>query len=59
MRQPVDGLAAGRKLEPDAVQALIDQGPFSAGRALKTGLVDQVASSTPSAPSSRVVPMRC
>jgi protease IV len=36
----VDTIAQGRKKSPDAVRALIDQGPFMAKDALANGLVD-------------------
>jgi protease IV len=36
----VDTIAQGRKKQPDAVRALIDQGPFTAKDALAGGLVD-------------------
>lgn len=36
----VDGIAAGRKKSSDEVRAIIDEGPFTAQRALKAGLVD-------------------
>ncbi len=36
----VDTIAQGRKKQPDAVRALIDQGPFTAKDALASGLVD-------------------
>jgi protease-4 len=38
----VERVAAGRKKTPDAVRALIDQGPFTASRALAGGLVDEL-----------------
>jgi protease-4 len=36
----LDRIAAARKKTPDQVRALIDQGPFTANRALSAGLVD-------------------
>jgi len=36
----VQAIAAGRKTTPEAVRALIDQGPFIGPKALKAGLVD-------------------
>lgn len=36
----VEHIAAGRKKSPDEVRAIIDQGPFTATRALHAGLVD-------------------
>jgi len=36
----IDRIAQGRKLAPDAVRALLDQGPFLANEALHDGLVD-------------------
>lgn len=41
-RQIVDGVAEARGLSRDRVKALIDEGPFSAERALDVGLVDAV-----------------
>jgi protease-4 len=38
----VERVAAGRKKTPDATRALIDQGPFTASRALAAGLVDEL-----------------
>jgi protease-4 len=38
----VDRVAAARKKTPDATRALIDQGPFTATRALSAGLVDEL-----------------
>jgi protease-4 len=35
-------IGAGRKKSADEVRAIIDQGPFTASRALKTGLVDEL-----------------
>lgn len=35
-------IAQGRKKEPDAVRALVDQGPFVANEAFSNGLVDQL-----------------
>jgi protease-4 len=40
--QIVDGVAKNRDLSPDRVKALIDEGPFSAERALKAKLIDAV-----------------
>jgi protease-4 len=40
--QLVAGIAAGRQKTPDAVRAIIDQGPFTATQALKAGLVDEL-----------------
>lgn len=40
----VDVVARGRRKTPEEVRALIDQGPFSARRALDTGLVDALVS---------------
>jgi protease-4 len=39
----VGAIARGRKLDPERVRALIDQGPFTAEEAKKAGLVDDVA----------------
>jgi protease IV len=39
----VDAVAAGRHLERPKAQALVDQGPYSAQRALTAGLVDALA----------------
>jgi protease IV len=39
----VDAVAAGRRLERDAAAAKVDQGPYSAVRALAAGLVDALA----------------
>ena len=39
-RQIVDGIARSRRLEPDAVRALIDGGPLAAEEARAAGLVD-------------------
>jgi protease-4 len=36
----VDHIAAGRRKTPDEVRTIIDQGPFTATRALQAGLVD-------------------
>ena len=36
----VDHIAAGRNKKPEDVRAIIDQGPFSASRAVAAGLVD-------------------
>lgn len=41
----VSAVAKGRKRSEDEVRALIDQGPFSARRALEAGLVDGLATS--------------
>jgi len=41
--QIVDGLAEGRGFEAEAVEALIDQGPFVAEEALSHGLVDYLS----------------
>jgi protease-4 len=38
----VKRIATGRKKTPEEVKALIDQGPFTATRALKAGLVDSL-----------------
>lgn len=38
----VEAVAQGRKKQPDAVKALIDQGPFVASEALSSGLVDSL-----------------
>jgi protease-4 len=38
----VGRIARGRKLSPDKVKKLIDQGPYSARSALKNGLVDRL-----------------
>src|SRR6185369_16460458 len=35
-------IAAARKKSPEEVQAIIDQGPFTASQALKAGLVDSL-----------------
>ncbi|MDA8231496.1 MAG: signal peptide peptidase SppA [Magnetospirillum sp.] len=40
--QTVTGIAAGRKLSPDTVQALINKGPLLASEALSAGLVDKL-----------------
>jgi protease-4 len=40
--QLVEGIAAGRKLPPDKVQALLGKGPFLPAEALSAGLVDQI-----------------
>ncbi|MCP3103897.1 signal peptide peptidase SppA [Myxococcus sp. K15C18031901] len=40
----VDAVSGGRRKTPDEVRALIDQGPFSAQRALAVGLVDGLVS---------------
>lgn len=42
MDQLVDGIAAARNLEPDAVRALVDRGPLPAGQAREAGLIDRV-----------------
>jgi protease-4 len=39
----VDGIAAGRRLEPAYVRTLIDQAPLAAAAAQEAGLVDHVA----------------
>lgn len=39
----IEGISAGRSLEPTAVRDLIDQGPFGAQQALDSGIVDAVA----------------
>ena len=39
----VDAVAAGRRLERDAAALKVDQGPYSATRALSAGLVDALA----------------
>jgi protease IV len=39
----VDAVAAGRRLEREAAAAKVDQGPYSAERALAAGLVDALA----------------
>jgi len=36
----INTIAAGRKKQPDAVKALVDQGPFEGAQALSAGLVD-------------------
>lgn len=41
--QIVQGIAQGRKLQPDAVRALVDRGPFLGDEAVKEKLVDGVA----------------
>jgi len=38
----IAGIAAGRKKTPDAMRALIDQGPFLASAAQRDGLVDEL-----------------
>ena len=40
--QLVHGIAQGRKLEPQAVKALVDQGPFSAEQAHDARLIDHL-----------------
>ena len=40
--QLVDGMAAGRKMPPDAVRALMGKGPFLPAEAKAAGLVDQI-----------------
>ena len=40
--QIVAGIAEGRRLEPDQVRALIDQGPFDTNQAVDAHLVDHV-----------------
>jgi protease-4 len=39
----IAGIAEGRKLDPVQVQALIDQGPYTAAEAVKLGLADGVS----------------
>ena len=39
----VSYIAASRRLGPDAVRALVDRAPFTAGEALEAGLVDSLA----------------
>ncbi|MFF0775959.1 signal peptide peptidase SppA [Nonomuraea wenchangensis] len=39
----IDGIADGRRLDPDKVRELIGRGPFTAGEALEAGLVDGLA----------------
>ncbi|MEU6727818.1 signal peptide peptidase SppA [Nonomuraea wenchangensis] len=39
----IDGIADGRRLDPDKVRELIDRGPFTAGEAQEAGLVDGLA----------------
>ncbi len=41
--QLVDGIGAGRGLEPGAVRELLDRGPFVAREALEAGLIDRLA----------------
>src|SRR5690606_13378389 len=40
----VDVISTGRKLPPERVRALIDEGPYSARRALSAGLIDGLCS---------------
>ena len=42
-RQMIEAVADGRGMDPDAVQKLIDRGPFTAGDAMTAGLVDELA----------------
>ncbi|MEV4288839.1 signal peptide peptidase SppA [Nonomuraea bangladeshensis] len=39
----IDGIADGRRLDPEKVRELIDRGPFTAGEAQEAGLVDGLA----------------
>ena len=39
----VEGVASARKLEPEAVRRLLDEGPFRAEDALARGLIDRLA----------------
>jgi len=39
----VEGISTGRKLSVEQVRSLIDSAPFSAGQALKAGLIDYIA----------------
>ncbi|MEV5559222.1 signal peptide peptidase SppA [Nonomuraea wenchangensis] len=39
----IDGIAEGRRLDPDKVRELIDRGPFTAEEAREAGLVDGLA----------------
>ena len=39
----INAVASGRKKQPEAIKALIDQGPFSGSQALSAGLVDKLA----------------
>lgn len=39
----IGGIASGRSLDPQAVKALIDGGPYTAKEALEKGLVDEIA----------------
>jgi protease-4 len=41
-RSFLEGVAAGRGLEVDAVQARVDEGPWSADEALAAGMVDEI-----------------
>ena len=43
LRQIVDGISKSRKLDADKVRAAIDNGPYTADRACKLGLIDKVA----------------
>jgi len=38
----IETVAQGRKKQPDAVRAIVDQGPYMANEALKNGLVDSL-----------------
>ena len=40
--QYVKGIQAGRNKTPEQVQALVDNGPYDGGQALKAGLVDEL-----------------
>ncbi len=40
--QIVDGIAAGRGLEPDQVREIIDRGPYTGRDALEVGLIDNL-----------------
>jgi protease-4 len=40
--QLVEGIAAGREMQPAMVRAMIDEGPFLAEEALRKGLIDAV-----------------
>ncbi len=42
-RQFIAGIATGRKLDPAAIQVMIDNGPYTADQAVKLGLVDGVS----------------
>jgi protease-4 len=39
----IQAIADGRKLEPDAVRELIDNGPYTAAKAREVGLIDDLA----------------